>query len=102
MFERVGRERLLELLLAGAPDRVVDGLAAVSPEDRSDLADLRDGLVRLASAPPSARPSAALRARLLAARPRPSLPPAPRRALQRRRPVGPRLRVLGAEAVSGS
>src|SRR5262245_1015750 len=77
MFGRVGRERLLELLLAGAPDRVIDGMAAMSPEDLADLGELREDLVRLAQSATSARPSAALRARLLAARPRPRRPQRP-------------------------
>src|SRR4051794_31786077 len=77
MFERVGTERLIELLLAGAPARVVDGLAAASQEDTAELAVLREDLARLALAAPPAEPSARLRERLLAARPRPLRPQRP-------------------------
>lgn len=82
MIQPVGRERLLELLLSGAPDRVVDGLAALHPADAADLAQVREDFADLALAAPAATPSAALRARLLAGSPRP------------RRPVRPVLLVL--------
>jgi nicotinamidase-related amidase len=77
MVERLGRERLLELLLAGTPDRVLHALVAASPEDRADLRALRDELFLVAHAAPPVRPPARLRARLLASRPRPRRPKRP-------------------------
>src|SRR5512145_1623450 len=71
MVDRLGRERLLELLLAGTPDRVLSGLVAASPEDTAELASLREELSRLSHAAPPTSPPARLRERILAsARPR--------------------------------
>lgn len=71
MVDRLGRERLLELLLAGTPDRVLAGLVAASPEDAAELASLREELSRLSHVAPPASPPARLRERILAsARPR--------------------------------
>jgi nicotinamidase-related amidase len=75
-MQRVGKEQLLEMLLARSPGRVLDALAAF-PEDAADLVALRDDLVELASSAPPVRPSAALRERLLAGRPRPLRPQHP-------------------------
>jgi len=77
MMERLGRERLLECLLAGAPDRALDALVTPSPEDSADLAALRTELVELASVAPPVVPPARLRERLLATRPRPLRPRRP-------------------------
>ena len=74
MFERAGTHRLLEMLLAGSPDRVLDALGALSPEDARDTRELRDGLARLAFSAPLVRASPALRDRLLGSRPRPQRP----------------------------
>ncbi len=76
-MQRLGRERLLEGLLAGAPDRSLDVLVTPSPEDCADLAALRADLVELASVAPPVVPSARLRERLLAERPRPLRPRRP-------------------------
>jgi len=71
MNERIGRERLAEMLLAGTPDPLLVALVAPSPEDAADLARLREELARLGLLAEPARPSASLRARVLAsARPR--------------------------------
>ncbi len=77
MMQRMGREQLLALLLARAPDRAVDALVALSPEDTADLASLRRELVELASSAAPVAPPARLRERLLAARPRPRRPQRP-------------------------
>ncbi|MDI1446559.1 isochorismatase family protein [Polyangium sp. 6x1] len=70
MVDRLGRERLLELQLAGTPDRALASLAAASPEDTADLAALREDLGLLAHAAPPVEPPKRLRERLLATRPR--------------------------------
>jgi nicotinamidase-related amidase len=67
MIERVGEERLLEMLLAGTPDRVVDAVAGAFPEDAADVARLRESLARFALSAPPVAPPAALRERILAA-----------------------------------
>jgi nicotinamidase-related amidase len=77
MVGSMGKERLLEMLLAGAPERVTTALAALSPEDARALAELRQTLVALAMSAPEPTPSPALRARLLARRPRPQRPRTP-------------------------
>ena len=77
MIQPVGRERLLELLLSGAPDRVVDGFGALHPADAAEVAQVREDLADLALAAPSVAPSAALRERFLAASPRPRRPERP-------------------------
>jgi nicotinamidase-related amidase len=79
MSERLGAERLLEMVLAGTPDRVVETLAGADPEDVADLARIRATLADLAYAAEPARPSPALRERLLS---------------RKRRPTGPRRPVL--------
>lgn len=77
MVDRLGRERLLELLLAGTPDRALEALVIASPEDTADLRALRDELFLVAHVAPSVSPPARLRARLLASRPRPRRPVRP-------------------------
>ncbi len=77
MVERIGKENLLALLLAGTPDRVLDAYVAVSLPDRSDLAELRETLAKYALAAEPASPSPALRERLLARRPAPLRPRRP-------------------------
>jgi nicotinamidase-related amidase len=77
MTARIGRERLLERLLASTPDRNLDALVTFSPEDTADLRELRHGLVELTTQAPPVVPSARLRQRLLAARPRPRRPQRP-------------------------
>lgn len=77
MTERIGRERLLERLLASTPDRNLDALATFSPEDTADLTALRLGLVELAALARPVVPSGRLRERLLAAHPRPRRPRRP-------------------------
>jgi nicotinamidase-related amidase len=76
MMDRIGREELLELVLARRPDRVIDALGA-HPADAADLALLRGALADLASAVAPVEPSSALRARLLSAPPRPRRPVRP-------------------------
>jgi nicotinamidase-related amidase len=70
MSERIGRERLLEMLLAGTPDRLLTAMAAASPEDAEDLIRLRGDLALLALVPPPVRPPPRLRERVLRSRPR--------------------------------
>ncbi len=77
MTERIGRERLLARLLAGTPDRTLDALAAVVPDDAADLRSLREALVDLASSVAPVTPPARLRERLLASGPRPCRPQRP-------------------------
>jgi nicotinamidase-related amidase len=77
MFGRAGNDRLLQMLLAGSPDRVLDAMGAISPDDARDTRELREGLARLAWAAPIVAPSASLRERLLAAHPRPRRPKRP-------------------------
>src|SRR5262245_32166384 len=77
MSGRVGREQLLAMLLARTPDRVVDVMALPSPEDAADLEELRGSLVELAFSAQPVAPSARLRERLLATRPRPRRPQRP-------------------------
>jgi nicotinamidase/pyrazinamidase len=76
-MERIGRDSLLWRLLAGTPDRTLDAVASPVAEDAADLTELRSELVELASAAPPVLPSATLRERLLAARPRPRRPERP-------------------------
>lgn len=77
MSDGTGTERLLEMLLAGTPERVLDGYLALSPGDAPALGALREGLVSLALSAPPVQPSAALRERLLGQRPRPRRPKRP-------------------------
>lgn len=77
MIERLGGERLLEMLLVGTPDRVVDALVAASPQDAEVAADLRGSLALLASAAPPIEPPASLRARILGQGARPRRPKRP-------------------------
>ena len=48
MMQRMGKEQILALLLARAPDRAVDSLAATSAEDVADLIELRNALADVA------------------------------------------------------
>lgn len=77
MQDRLGRERLLELLLAGTPDRVIAGLVAASPDDQKELVSLRQELAELACLAPPRPPPPALRERLLASKPKPRRPRRP-------------------------
>lgn len=77
MIGSTSKERLLEMLLAGAPERVTTALAALSPEDARALAELRETLVALAMSAPEVAPSSELRARVLSARPSPRRPQRP-------------------------
>jgi len=74
MVDRLGRERLLEMLLAGTPERVLESLSASSAEDARELAALREELSLLASAAPPVGPPPRLRERLVGSRPRPRRP----------------------------
>src|SRR5262245_3438890 len=76
MVERAGRERLIELLLAGTPERVLDALVSASPDDAADLRQARETLGDLALSALAA-PSSALRERILASRARPVRPSRP-------------------------
>ncbi len=93
MIERLGRERLLARLLVGTPDRSLDAVTALVPDDAADLRDLRDDLVDLALTAAPVTPSAALRRRLLAGRPRPRRP---------RRPVVVVLDMINDHLVEGA
>src|SRR5215203_3847108 len=77
MMDRVGKEQLLAMLLQGAPDRVLDAIVTPSAEDRADLIEIRGTLADLALSAPRASPPAALRERILGARPRPLRPKRP-------------------------
>jgi nicotinamidase-related amidase len=77
MGDATGIERLVEMLLVGTPERVLDGYLALSPGDAPVLAALRETLVSLASAVPPALPPPSLRERLLLRRPRPLRPKRP-------------------------
>ena len=77
MIEPMGREQLLALLLARAPDRSIDAFTALVPSDAADLAELRSSLADLALAAEPVAPPARLRERLLGARPRPRRPRRP-------------------------
>ncbi|MCC6559143.1 MAG: cysteine hydrolase [Polyangiaceae bacterium] len=66
----MGRERLLEMLLAGTPDRLVSAMVASCPEDAAEVARLREELALLAHVPAPVRPPPALRERILRVRPR--------------------------------
>jgi nicotinamidase-related amidase len=70
MIQPIGREELLALLLARAPERSLDAIASLSPRDAADLADLRADLAELALVAEPGPPPAQGRERLLAARPR--------------------------------
>jgi nicotinamidase-related amidase len=77
MVERVGEERLLEMLLAGAPDRVVDAVSGLVPEDAAAVSALREGMTGLGLGVAPVAPPASLRERILASRPRPQRPRSP-------------------------
>lgn len=77
MNERVGYEQLLGMLLQRTPDRVIDAIAAVSPEDAKDIPAIREALALAALSADPVRPSDELRRRLLAAKPRPLRPKRP-------------------------
>lgn len=77
MIDETGAERLLEMLLASVPERVLDGFLVLSPEAAPALAAIREDLVSLALSAPPVQPSPALRERLLARRPRPRRPKRP-------------------------
>lgn len=77
MMERIGKEQLLDMVLKGSPDRLVDAAVTLSAEDTADLIEIRGTLAEFALAAPPVAPKPALRARLLAARPRPRRPKRP-------------------------
>lgn len=77
-MERFGKERLLEMILAGTPARLIDTLVSLNPEDAADLAEIRTSIANLAQSASSAKPSDALRDRLLKkTKPRPRRPEHP-------------------------
>jgi nicotinamidase-related amidase len=73
----MGLEQILELLLAGSPDVLMEARVAASPEDQADLALARRMLAELAFATKDVTPPASLRERILAKRPRPVRPQRP-------------------------
>lgn len=77
MSERLGIDTIFGLLLARAPTRTVDALAALDPADAADLVKSRELLADLALTAPPVAPSPSLRERLLASRPRPRRPQRP-------------------------
>jgi nicotinamidase-related amidase len=77
MIERVGRERLLEMVLAGTPDRVLDAVAGASPDDLADLAEIREMLGALGSSIEPVAPPPALRERILGQKLQPKRPSRP-------------------------
>ena len=74
MMTPIGREQILALLLARAPDRSLEAVASLIPEDAASLAELRASLAEVALVAEPVQPPARLRARLLAAHPRPLRP----------------------------
>jgi len=77
MTQRLGKDLIFDLLLARAPARTVDALAALNADDAADLVECREMLVELALSAPPVVPSASARARFLASRPRPRRPKRP-------------------------
>ncbi|MCK6587819.1 MAG: isochorismatase family protein [Polyangiaceae bacterium] len=77
MIPRVGKERLLEMVLSGTPDRVLDALAAASPDDTADLAEIREILGALGASARPVAPSPGLRDRILGKKLRPKRPSRP-------------------------
>lgn len=77
MIERLGRERILEMLLAGTPDRFLEAAARVSPEDAEDIRTLREELAMEAAAVAPVAPSPSARERFLTRKPRPRRPERP-------------------------
>ncbi|MFO0762343.1 MAG: isochorismatase family cysteine hydrolase [Byssovorax sp.] len=77
MSERAGREHLLGMILARTPDRVLDAMAAISPDDAADLAEIRATLPALALDATPVKPPPALWERLAQTRPRPRRPRRP-------------------------
>jgi nicotinamidase-related amidase len=75
-MQPIGKEQLLDMLLARAPDRLVDALAAASGVT-AELAALRGDLSALAESAARIAPPLSLRARLLGARPRARRPEHP-------------------------
>ena len=75
MIENLGTERIVEMLLAGTPDRIIDGLA-VMPDDAAEVAALKQALVALAETQ-AVKPPASLRERVLAAKAKPIRPKKP-------------------------
>lgn len=75
-MDRLGREQLLAMLLQGSPDRLVDAVANVHPDDAAELRALRDELGDYALAT-AAAPPAEVRARLLRTAPKPRRPKRP-------------------------
>lgn len=74
MSDRVGRERLLEMVLSGTPDRVLDALVLPSPADAADLAEIRETLGSLGASVTPVEPPPALRERVLGQKRRPKRP----------------------------
>ncbi len=77
MSDRLGTDVIFTALLARAPARTVDALAALNPDDAADLVECRELLVDLALTAPPVAPSSSARSRLLAAHPRPRRPKRP-------------------------
>jgi nicotinamidase-related amidase len=77
MTQRLGKDLIFAALLARTPTRIVEAMVAGNAEDAADLAACRETMVDLALTAPPVAPSAAARARLLAARPRPRRPQRP-------------------------
>jgi nicotinamidase-related amidase len=77
MSERVGRERLLEMVLSGTPDRVLDVVTGASAEDAADLVEIRELLGLLGSSVEPVDPPPALRERILGLKLRPKRPTRP-------------------------
>jgi nicotinamidase/pyrazinamidase len=75
------RERLLEILLAGTPDRVLDVVLATDPAARAELESMRATLARMPEALDPVAPPASLRARVLASATSRQAALEPRRAL---------------------
>lgn len=69
-MDRELRTRLFGLLLQRTPDRVIDAMFATSPEDAEAVPELREALALAALDAPPLAPSAGLKARLLASKPR--------------------------------
>jgi nicotinamidase/pyrazinamidase len=77
-MDRLGKEQILEMILAGTSPRIIDTVVGLSPADAADVVELRAELVDLALAHAApVVPPASLRERLLRTRPRVRRPERP-------------------------
>lgn len=77
MSDSFGKDELLDLLLRGTPDRLIDAAVSLTPEGPRAAAALRDALAIAALSAEPAKPSDSLKARILAKKPKPKRPERP-------------------------